>query len=360
MTSTTLIYEGAGSNVVFDTTALGMPENTGDEYFADCEVVGHGPLHQPARRPVPARGARLGGGVDRRSPAPVDHHPARAGRQGRRTSPSTGSTPPTCASSRPMSAAGSAPRSASYPEELLLGPIAKQIGRPVTWRETRSESMMALGHGRAQLQYVTHRRQPRRQGHALPLHAIQDCGGFVEIGTDPRAVHDPPDVVGRVRHPEHRVPHHVASSPTRRRSSPTAAPAGPRPPPRSSGRWTCSPPRSAWTPPRCAGSTSSRSSSSRTPPSIGQTYDVGDYEAALDKALDAAGYTELRAEQAKRRASRATTSNSASASACTSRSPAASPPMGEQRQDRGARRRPAPSSTPARRPTVRATSRPGR
>ena len=36
---------------------------------------------------------------------------------------------------------------------------------------------------------------------------------------------------------------------------------------------------------------------------IGQTYDVGDYETALDKALDAAGYTELRAEQAKRRES---------------------------------------------------------
>jgi carbon-monoxide dehydrogenase large subunit len=34
---------------------------------------------------------------------------------------------------------------------------------------------------------------------------------------------------------------------------------------------------------------------------IGQTYDVGDYEVALDKALDAAGYAELRAEQARRR-----------------------------------------------------------
>jgi carbon-monoxide dehydrogenase large subunit len=35
---------------------------------------------------------------------------------------------------------------------------------------------------------------------------------------------------------------------------------------------------------------------------IGQTYDVGDFEGALDKALDAAGYGELRAEQARRRA----------------------------------------------------------
>jgi carbon-monoxide dehydrogenase large subunit len=36
---------------------------------------------------------------------------------------------------------------------------------------------------------------------------------------------------------------------------------------------------------------------------IGQTYDVGDYEGCLDKALAAAGYEELRAEQARRRES---------------------------------------------------------
>jgi carbon-monoxide dehydrogenase large subunit len=36
---------------------------------------------------------------------------------------------------------------------------------------------------------------------------------------------------------------------------------------------------------------------------IGQTYDVGDYETALDNALAAAGYADLRAEQATRRAS---------------------------------------------------------
>jgi carbon-monoxide dehydrogenase large subunit len=37
--------------------------------------------------------------------------------------------------------------------------------------------------------------------------------------------------------------------------------------------------------------------------SIGQTYDVGDYRGALDKVLAAAGYDELRAEQARRRES---------------------------------------------------------
>lgn len=33
LTSTTLIHESAGSNVVFDTTVLGIPENSGDAFF---------------------------------------------------------------------------------------------------------------------------------------------------------------------------------------------------------------------------------------------------------------------------------------------------------------------------------------
>ena len=42
LTSTTHIYEAAGGNAVFDSTALGAPELTGDEYFADCEVTATG------------------------------------------------------------------------------------------------------------------------------------------------------------------------------------------------------------------------------------------------------------------------------------------------------------------------------
>ncbi len=62
-----------------------------------------------------------------------------------------------------------------YPEELLLGALAKQIGRPVRWRETRSESMMALGHGRAQVQYVTIGGTRDGKVTHYRLHAIQDC-----------------------------------------------------------------------------------------------------------------------------------------------------------------------------------------
>ena len=39
-----------------------------------------------------------------------------------------------------------------YPEDLLLPWLARAVGRPVTWTETRSESMVGLGHGRGQVQ----------------------------------------------------------------------------------------------------------------------------------------------------------------------------------------------------------------
>jgi aerobic carbon-monoxide dehydrogenase large subunit len=38
---------------VFDTTALGMPENTGDEFFADCEVVVEGRFVNQRVAPCP-------------------------------------------------------------------------------------------------------------------------------------------------------------------------------------------------------------------------------------------------------------------------------------------------------------------
>ena len=43
-------------------------------------------------------------------------------------------------------------------EELLLAWLARKLGRPVRWTETRSESMVALPHGRAQRLDVHDRR----------------------------------------------------------------------------------------------------------------------------------------------------------------------------------------------------------
>jgi carbon-monoxide dehydrogenase large subunit len=68
MASSTLIYESCGSNVVFDTTVLGIPENTGDAYFADCEVVVKGRFinQRVAPCPLEVRGAAAAWGSDGR------------------------------------------------------------------------------------------------------------------------------------------------------------------------------------------------------------------------------------------------------------------------------------------------------
>ena len=70
-----------------------------------------------------------------------------------------------------------------YTEELMLGWLAQRAGRPVRWVETRSENMVALGHGRAQQQRVEI--GGRRDGtvEAYRLTVLQDGGAYAEMGS---------------------------------------------------------------------------------------------------------------------------------------------------------------------------------
>ncbi|MDW3214408.1 MAG: xanthine dehydrogenase family protein molybdopterin-binding subunit [Ilumatobacteraceae bacterium] len=66
----------------------------------------------------------------------------------------------------------------AYPEEALLGWFARRFDRPVAWTETRSESMVGLGHGRGQIQHVT--LGGRRDGtiEKYSNHVLQDTGAY--------------------------------------------------------------------------------------------------------------------------------------------------------------------------------------
>jgi carbon-monoxide dehydrogenase large subunit len=191
-------------------------------------------------------------------------------------------------------------KSGTYPEEILLGWLARRVGRPVRWVETRTESMQALGHGRAQVQYAT--LGGTRDGTLLAyrLRIVQDAGGYAEEGAmlpfltrmmapgvyaldkvdvDITAVVTSTTPIGAYRgagRPEataaiermvDRFAVEIAMDPAELRR------------------------RNFLTPDRFPYTTPTRA-----------TYDSGDYEAALDRVLAAAGYTELRAEQAVRRA----------------------------------------------------------
>jgi carbon-monoxide dehydrogenase large subunit len=67
-------------------------------------------------------------------------------------------------------------------EELLLPDLARRAGRPVRWTETRSENMTAFVHGRAQTQQV--KIGGNRDGRitAYSLSVIQDAGAYPMMG----------------------------------------------------------------------------------------------------------------------------------------------------------------------------------
>ncbi len=68
------------------------------------------------------------------------------------------------------------------PEHALVGWLARRFGRPVTWLETRSENMVAMTHGRGQLQTVTIGGDRDGKVKAYRLHVVQDSGAFPRLG----------------------------------------------------------------------------------------------------------------------------------------------------------------------------------
>jgi aerobic carbon-monoxide dehydrogenase large subunit len=302
MASTNLIFDACGSNVVFDSMVLGLPDNTGDAYFEGCEVVVKGRYvnQRVAPCPLEVRGAAASWGTDGRLT------------QWLSTQHAQGAVAPIAAANgvdvaqihvkTPDVGGGFGAKIGAYPEELLLGVIAKKVGKAVRWRETRSESMVGLGHGRAQLQYVTI--GGTRQGKVThyQLWAIQDSGAWVDMGTIlapfmtrpmSSGVYDIPNIECRTTS--------VVTNTT-----PTVAYRG-------AGR-----PEATAAIERAmdmfAAEIGMDAAEVRrinlipkflTPHTtvVGQTYDVGDYETSLDKALVAADYKGWREKQKARRAS---------------------------------------------------------
>jgi carbon-monoxide dehydrogenase large subunit len=190
-------------------------------------------------------------------------------------------------------------KSRTYPEELALGFYARAVGRPVKWTETRSENMMAMPHGRAQFQHA--RIGGRRDGRitAYQLDVVQDAGAYPLIG----AVL--PMMTLRMTTGVYELPNAgfsgvsvvtntVSTTAFRGAGRPEAAVAIERMVDRFAAEIGMDPaevrrrnfvPR--FTEPYTTG--------------VGTPYDVGDYPEALDRALAAAGYDQLRQEQARRR-----------------------------------------------------------
>ncbi|MEO5900060.1 MAG: xanthine dehydrogenase family protein molybdopterin-binding subunit [Ilumatobacteraceae bacterium] len=300
MASGTLIYDAAGSNVVFDSTAIGAPDVTGDEYFADCEVVVKGRFinQRVAPCPLEVRTSAVAW-IDGKLHQWLSTQGAQAARDAIKAG--NGIDDEHVRVITPDVGGGFGAKITCYPEEILLGILAKRVDRPLRWQETRTESMMALGHGRGQIQYATLGGTREGKITHYRLQVVQDSGGFAEMGTIlapfmtrpmASAVYDIPNIECRTTSV---VTNTTPITAYRGAGRPEATAAAERI-------------MDMYAAEIGMDAVELRRKNLIAPFSdphttvVGQTYDVGDYVGALDRALEAVGYDQLRADQAARRA----------------------------------------------------------
>ncbi|MEZ5143647.1 MAG: xanthine dehydrogenase family protein molybdopterin-binding subunit [Acidimicrobiales bacterium] len=186
-----------------------------------------------------------------------------------------------------------------YPEDLLVPFVARAVGRPVRWVETRSENMTAMSHGRDQVLLAELGGGHDGTFQAYRLTVLQDAGAYPGIGAFlpfmtqimAQGVYEIPRVECTTRS--------VVTTTTpveafRGAGRPEATQAIERAVDAFAAEVGIDPVEVRR---RNLIERDEFPYTTRT----GATYDSGDYEEALDRALGAAGYESLRAEQRRRR-----------------------------------------------------------
>ena len=188
-----------------------------------------------------------------------------------------------------------------FPEYLVCAAAAARLGRPVAWQETRTESMVGLGHGRAQIHDVE--LGATREGALVGLRVdiLADMGAYPGAAYLPLTtktmlpgVYRIPRVAARGRSV---VTNTVPISEYRGAGRPEATASIERAIDLLAAELELDPVelrRRNLIPSDAFPFTTA----------VGSTYDVGDYAGALDEALALAGYDEVRRQQAERRTRR--------------------------------------------------------
>ena len=196
---------------------------------------------------------------------------------------------------------GFGPKIGAYPEEVLLGWLARELGRPVRWTETRSENMVGMGHGRGQWQTVKIGGDRDGTVKAYRLNLVQDSGAYPALGaflsfmtrTMTSGVYAIPEIQFNAKSIVTNTTPTVAY---RGAGRPEATAAIERAMDLFAAEIEMDPAEV-----RRANLIPADAFPFTTPTDT--VYDVGEYERSLDLVLDAAGYDDLRAEQAERRQS---------------------------------------------------------
>jgi carbon-monoxide dehydrogenase large subunit len=184
-------------------------------------------------------------------------------------------------------------------EDIIVSWLARETGRPVRWTESRSESMLAMGHARAQVMNFTIGGTRDGKVEALRLDVVHDAGAYPGVGAFlpmlthwmQTGVYDIP----RIAYESNSVVTNTAPTTAFRGAGrPEAAQVVERAIDTFAAEIGMDPAevrrRNFVAPDKFPYKTA-----------VGTTYDSGDYARSLELALEASGYDELRAEQTKRR-----------------------------------------------------------
>src|SRR4051794_34021754 len=289
-----LLFPEAGTNVM---AAFGGPAP--DDFFAGCEVVVSQRVVNQRVAPVPleTRASTAAWGEDGRVTIWCTNQGAQQAKG--EIAGWLGLDPAQVRLITPDVGGGFGAKIGADPEYAFVAWLARKVGRPVRWTESRSENLIGMLHGRGQDQVVTI--GGRRDGtvEAYSLVVDQDGGAYPRVGIVlptltmlmASAVYAFPKV-----HAQARV---LATNTTsigayRGAGRPEATAAAERALDVFAAEIGMDPAdvRRKNLIPRFDEPYTTKS---------GATYDTGDYTAALDRVLEAAGYAELRAEQARRR-----------------------------------------------------------
>ena len=186
-------------------------------------------------------------------------------------------------------------------EEILVAWLARRTGRPVRWTETRSENMLAIGHGRAQT--IDFELGGSRDGtlQAYHMNVVQDAGAYPRIGAFlPHLTHLMACGVYRIPAVEFTATSVVTNT------APTTAFRGAGRPEATQAIERAIDVYAAeigLDPADVRRRNFIPADAFPFQTTTGAPYDSGDYAGALDLVLEAAGYDALREEQARRRES---------------------------------------------------------